>query len=55
MFGAELMQAFREFKAAWDPQNRMNPHKLIDAYEPTENQTVLLCHEIAGLGCIRRD
>jgi FAD/FMN-containing dehydrogenase/Fe-S oxidoreductase len=31
MFGAELMQAFREFKAAWDPQNRMNPGKLIDA------------------------
>jgi FAD/FMN-containing dehydrogenase/Fe-S oxidoreductase len=32
MFGPELMQAFREFKAAWDPQNRMNPGKLIDAY-----------------------
>jgi FAD/FMN-containing dehydrogenase/Fe-S oxidoreductase len=32
MFGSELMQAFREFKAAWDPQNRMNPGKLIDAY-----------------------
>src|SRR5688572_26543027 len=32
MFGPELMQAFREFKSAWDPQNRMNPGKLIDAY-----------------------
>jgi FAD/FMN-containing dehydrogenase/Fe-S oxidoreductase len=32
MFGAELMQAFREFKAAWDPHKRMNPGKLIDAY-----------------------
>jgi FAD/FMN-containing dehydrogenase/Fe-S oxidoreductase len=31
MFGPELMQAFREFKRAWDPQNRMNPGKLIDA------------------------
>lgn len=31
MFSPELMQAFREFKQAWDPQNRMNPGKLIDA------------------------
>jgi hypothetical protein len=30
MYGPELMQAFREFKQIWDPQNRMNPHKLID-------------------------
>ncbi len=37
MFGPELMRAFGEFKAAWDPTNRMNPHKLIDAYQPTEN------------------
>jgi FAD/FMN-containing dehydrogenase/Fe-S oxidoreductase len=40
MFGPELMQAFREFKALWDPDNRMNPGKLIDAvrvYDPTEN------------------
>ncbi len=37
MFGPELMQAFGEFKAVWDPGNRMNPHKLIDAYQPTEN------------------
>jgi FAD/FMN-containing dehydrogenase/Fe-S oxidoreductase len=31
MFGPELMQAFREFKAVWDPEKRMNPGKLIDA------------------------
>ncbi|HET9467545.1 MAG TPA: FAD-binding and (Fe-S)-binding domain-containing protein [Vicinamibacterales bacterium] len=37
MFGADLMRAFGEFKGAWDPLNRMNPHKLIDAYQPTEN------------------
>jgi len=37
MFGPELMTAFGAFKAAWDPANRMNPHKLIDAYQPTEN------------------
>jgi FAD/FMN-containing dehydrogenase/Fe-S oxidoreductase len=37
MFGPELMRAFGEFKAIWDPGNRMNPHKVIDAYQPTEN------------------
>ena len=34
MFGAELMEGFREFKRLWDPDNRMNPGKLIDAREP---------------------
>jgi FAD/FMN-containing dehydrogenase/Fe-S oxidoreductase len=40
MFGAELVEAFREFKALWDPDNRMNPGKLADAvrvYDPIEN------------------
>jgi FAD/FMN-containing dehydrogenase/Fe-S oxidoreductase len=40
MFGPELMQAFREFKRLWDPDNRMNPGKLVDAvrvYDPVEN------------------
>ncbi len=40
MFGPELIDAFREFKALWDPDNRMNPGKLSDAvrvYDPTEN------------------
>jgi Fe-S oxidoreductase len=37
MFGDELMAAFREFKAIWDPDNKLNPHKLVDAYLPTEN------------------
>ena len=37
MFGSELMGAFREFKSIWDPGNRLNPHKVIDAYLPTEN------------------
>jgi FAD/FMN-containing dehydrogenase/Fe-S oxidoreductase len=32
MFGEELVQAFREFKAIWDPDNRMNPGKKIDPY-----------------------
>jgi len=29
MFGPELIQAFREFKSAWDPAWKMNPGKLI--------------------------
>ena len=37
MYSAELMEAFREFKAIWDPGNRMNPGKLIDAYRVDEN------------------
>jgi FAD/FMN-containing dehydrogenase/Fe-S oxidoreductase len=32
MFGAELVAAFREFKALWDPGNRMNPGKKVDPY-----------------------
>ncbi|HSF47544.1 MAG TPA: FAD-binding and (Fe-S)-binding domain-containing protein [Burkholderiales bacterium] len=37
MFGEELMQAFREFKAIWDPRHKMNPGKLIDAYRVDEH------------------
>ena len=40
MFGPELMRAFAEFKALWDPLNKMNPGKLIDplaVYDPIEN------------------
>ena len=37
MFGEELVQAFREFKAIWDPDWKMNPGKIVDAYLPTEN------------------
>lgn len=31
MYPPALMQAFREFKALWDPKGLMNPGKLIDA------------------------
>jgi len=31
MFGPELMAALREFKAIWDPDDRMNPGKLVSA------------------------
>jgi len=37
MFGPELMQAFRDFKRIWDPANKLNPNKLIDAHEPHED------------------
>ncbi len=37
MFGPELMQAFAEFKSIWDPGNNLNPHKVVNAYLPTEN------------------
>jgi Fe-S oxidoreductase/FAD/FMN-containing dehydrogenase len=51
MFGPELVEAFGKFKAAWDPQEKMNPGKLVlpnkmDAdlrlgadYRPWEPQT----------------
>jgi FAD/FMN-containing dehydrogenase/Fe-S oxidoreductase len=37
MFGEELMEAFRIFKRTFDPTNRMNPGKLIDANQPHED------------------
>ena len=40
MFGPELIQAFNEFKAIWDPTNKMNPGKLADPvvlYQPQDN------------------
>ncbi len=32
MFGPELIEAFREFKAIWDPDGKMNPGKVVDPY-----------------------
>ncbi len=32
MFGDELVQAFREFKAIWDPDGKLNPGKISDPY-----------------------
>ncbi|WP_205791689.1 FAD-binding and (Fe-S)-binding domain-containing protein [Burkholderia sp. Ac-20353] len=37
MYGPELMQAMAEFKAIWDPSNRLNPGKVINAYRADEN------------------
>jgi FAD/FMN-containing dehydrogenase/Fe-S oxidoreductase len=37
MFGEELMQAFREFKGIWDPHWKMNPGKVVAAYDADKN------------------
>jgi len=37
MFGPELVQAFREFKAIWDPDWKMNPGKVVEPYRLDEN------------------
>jgi Fe-S oxidoreductase/FAD/FMN-containing dehydrogenase len=37
MFSPEIISAFREFKAIWDPDWKMNPGKVIDPYRVDEN------------------
>lgn len=37
MYGDDLIKAFQEFKAIWDPENRMNPGKVVNAYRADEN------------------
>ncbi|MFZ0284945.1 MAG: FAD-linked oxidase C-terminal domain-containing protein [Terriglobales bacterium] len=37
MFGPELVQAFREFKALWDPGWKMNPGKVVEPYKLDEH------------------
>jgi FAD/FMN-containing dehydrogenase/Fe-S oxidoreductase len=37
MFGPDLVAAFEEFKAIWDPAQRMNPGKVVKAHRPDEN------------------
>jgi FAD/FMN-containing dehydrogenase/Fe-S oxidoreductase len=37
MFGDELIEAFREFKSAWDPEWKMNPGKMVNAYRIDQN------------------
>lgn len=36
-YGAELVEAMREFKRIWDPAWKMNPGKVVDAYRIDEN------------------
>ena len=37
MYGDELVQAFWEFKSIWDPENKMNPGKVVHPYKLDEN------------------
>ncbi len=37
MYGDELVRAFGEFKAVWDPGNKMNPGKCVRPYRLDEN------------------
>jgi Fe-S oxidoreductase len=34
MFGPELVEGFRHFKRLWDPDNRLNPGKVVDPHPP---------------------
>ncbi len=40
MFGPELVEAFAQFKAIWDPTNKMNPGKIVDPYPLDSNLRV---------------
>ena len=37
VFGSELVREFGEFKAIWDPDNHMNPGKMVQPYRMDEN------------------
>jgi FAD/FMN-containing dehydrogenase/Fe-S oxidoreductase len=37
MYGDDLVRAFGEFKAIWDPRGRMNPGKVVDPHPITSN------------------
>jgi FAD/FMN-containing dehydrogenase/Fe-S oxidoreductase len=37
LYGPELIAAFAEFKAIWDPDGLLNPHKVVEPYRIDEN------------------
>ncbi len=37
MYGEELVAAFGEFKAVWDPDGMMNPGKVVHPHDPTDD------------------
>jgi FAD/FMN-containing dehydrogenase/Fe-S oxidoreductase len=43
-FGEELVQAFREFKRIWDPDDRMNPGKIVDGLTRSEHLSLASYH-----------
>ena len=48
MFGPELIEAFREFKTIWDPDGKMNPHKIVDPYRVDENLRLGADYHLSG-------
>ncbi|HLH62429.1 MAG TPA: FAD-linked oxidase C-terminal domain-containing protein [Ktedonobacteraceae bacterium] len=46
MYGDELVQAFREFKSIWDPEWKMNPGKMVNAYRMDENLRLRDFHQL---------
>lgn len=50
MFGEELMEALREFKRIWDPLNRLNPGKVVDAYRVDENLRMGPSYKVIKIG-----
>jgi FAD/FMN-containing dehydrogenase/Fe-S oxidoreductase len=45
MYGDELVEAFREFKAIWDPDNRLNPGKAIEPFPIDSNLRLGLTYD----------
>ena len=41
MFGPELIEAFREYKAIWDPDWKMNPGRIVDPDRVTDNLRIV--------------
>ena len=37
MFGADILEAFREFKSIWDPEWKMNPGKILSTFGQTSD------------------
>jgi Fe-S oxidoreductase len=37
MYGPDLIEAFRVFKSIWDPEDKMNPGKVVDPFPPISN------------------
>src|SRR5690606_20094211 len=42
MYPPEILQAFREFKAAWDPDGLMNPHRIVEPAKLDEDLRVFV-------------
>ncbi len=49
MYGDELLQCFREFKAIWDPKNRLNPGKAIEPFPIDSNLRLGLTYQPRAL------